>query len=277
MTKKVDCVALDLDGTLLSEDKQVSLENQAALKRAMEKGVHVVIASGRAYTSLPDTVVKIPGIEYAITSNGAKIYRVSTNECIRETKMTAESVRKIRETVKEFEVTEEIFLDGQPYAPAAYVSSPTDFGIEKRAVPYIQATRIPVEDVDSFFALHEGELECLDYVLKDPARREEIWELLEREVPDIYVTSSMDNRLEISHRDAGKSRAYAWLLEKLKISPQRAAAFGDGDNDWEMLSLAGYGIAMENASQKCRKAAYAVTKSNRESGVAYGFANYLGL
>ena len=92
MDSKVKCVALDLDGTLLSDEKKVSEENREALMRAAEKGVHIVIASGRAYTSLPKEVLQIPGIEYAITSNGAKIYHVLTRECVRDTRMTAASV-----------------------------------------------------------------------------------------------------------------------------------------------------------------------------------------
>ncbi len=277
MSEKVKCIALDLDGTLLSDGKGVSQENKRALRRAMDQGVHVVIASGRAYTSLPRELLEIPGIEYAITSNGAKVYRISTNECLRVTRMTPKSVRKIRRIVQGMQVTEEIFLDGQPYAPAAYVENPQAYGIFKGAVPYIQNTRIPVGDVDAFFEQHENELECLDYILKNPQEREKIWKLLEEEVEDIYVTSSMQNRLEISHRDAGKSRAYAWLLGELGVPASQAAAFGDGDNDWEMLAMSGYGIAMGNATEKCKSAAFAVTKTNEESGVAYAFSEFLDI
>lgn len=277
MSEKVKCIALDLDGTLLSGGKTVSAQNKEALRRAMEKGVHVVIASGRAYTSLPREILEIPGIEYAITSNGAKIYRISTDECLKVTRMTPESVKKIREIVQGMLVTEEIFLDGQPYALADYVANPEKYGISKEAVPYIQNTRLPLEDVDSFFEQHGEELECLDYILKNTQEREKIWKLLEEQVPDIYVTSSMANRLEISHEDAGKSRAYSWLLKQLGVKPSQAAAFGDGDNDWEMLAMSRYGIAMANATEKCKKAAFAVTKSNEESGVAYGFSEYLDI
>lgn len=275
MSEKVKCIALDLDGTLLSDEKGVSEENRQALKRAMDQGIHVVIASGRAFTSLPRELLEIPGLEYAITSNGAKIYRISTEECLRVTRMTPKSVKEIRSLIRGMQVTEEIFLDGQPYAPADYVQDPVAYGIFESAVPYIQRTRVPVENVDAFFERHADELECLDYILKNPEEREEIWKLLERQVEDIYVTSSMPNRLEISHRDAGKSRAYAWLLDRLGIAPSQAAAFGDGDNDWEMLAMSGYGIAMGNASEKCRQAAYAVTKTNEESGVAYAFSRFL--
>lgn len=277
MSGRVRCVALDLDGTLLSDGKHVSKENREALLRAMEQGVHVVIASGRAYASLPQEVLGIPGIEYAITSNGAKIYRVSGQECIRSTRMTAGSVSQIRELAAGRKVTEEVFIDGQPYAPSAYVADPAACGISPWAVPYIQNTRIPVEDMDDFVLTHQGELECLDYVLGNPSELGEIWEMLVEQVPDIYVTSSMENRLEISHRDAGKRAAYEWLLDYLNVPVEEAAAFGDGDNDWEMLDLVGYGIAMENGSAKCKEAAGWVTKKNSQSGVAFGFSEFLHL
>ena len=66
-------------------------------------------------------------------------------------------------------------------------------------------------------------------------------------------------------------------LERLGFSQSETAAFGDGDNDVEMLSFAGTGIAMENATPACLGAADFVTKSNREDGVAWGMERFLGI
>ena len=110
-------------------------------------------------------------------------------------------------------------------------------------------------------------------MLFSAARR--LWALLEREVPDLYVTSSIDRLLELSHRDAGKHAGLRFVMERLGLSREEVAAFGDGDNDAEMLAFAGTGIAMENASPACLAAADLVTKSCQEDGVAYGMEQFL--
>ena len=72
----IQCIALDLDRTTLNEHARLSEGNRQALEHAISKGVHVVIASGRGFASLPKDVISIPGIEYAITSNGASVYHI---------------------------------------------------------------------------------------------------------------------------------------------------------------------------------------------------------
>ena len=66
----VKCIALDMDRTTLNAQGMLSEENRKAICFAIENGVHVVIASGRAFSSLPGEVTGIPGIEYAVTCNG---------------------------------------------------------------------------------------------------------------------------------------------------------------------------------------------------------------
>ena len=70
--KKISCIALDLDGTTLRDDKGISEANRKAIEDAVRAGIKVVIASGRSYSSLPESVTSIPGIEYAVTSNGGR-------------------------------------------------------------------------------------------------------------------------------------------------------------------------------------------------------------
>ena len=82
--------------------------------------------------------------------------------------------------------------------------------------------------------------------------------------------------LEIGNSSAGKGNTLAVMLERLGIAPGEAMAFGDGDNDKEMLACVKYGIAMANASEDCKKAAYFVTASNEEDGVGKAIRRFLG-
>ena len=82
------------------------------------------------------------------------------------------------------------------------------------------------------------------------------------------MTSSMDRMLEISHRDAGKGSGLLYVLQQLELDKNSAIAFGDGDNDADMLEQAGVGVAMANAMPLCMEKADYISKSNDEYGVA---------
>ena len=91
----------------------------------------------------------------------------------------------------------------------------------------------------------------------------------------VYITSSVKNRVETVAAEAGKAGGLKFLRELLGIPREETAAFGDGDNDIDMLEEAGIPIAMANASEACRAAAAYVTRSNQEDGVAWGIYEIL--
>src|SRR5699024_1847783 len=92
---QIKCIALDLDRTTLNSHGHLSEANKTAIERAVAAGIQVVVASGRALDSLPAEVTDIKGIRYAITSNGAAVYDLHTGKCLRQYKMTRESLNEI--------------------------------------------------------------------------------------------------------------------------------------------------------------------------------------
>ena len=143
------------------------------------------------------------------------------------------------------------------------------------AAQYIRSTRRPVPDFQNFLLKHSHELESIDLVVSSEEQKTELWELLKRNVSDIYITSSVHQLLELSHRDAGKHSGVRYVAELLGLTPDQIAAFGDGDNDADMLRFVGCGIAVENASPACLAAADFVTAHHREDGVARGIREIL--
>ena len=273
----IQCIALDLDRTTLDGEGRLSPGNRRALEYAIAKGVHIVIASGRSFASLPRDVTAVPGIEYAITSNGAAVYHVPTGTRLHSYAMTPESVRRILELVSEEPVVCEAFVDGTAYAHDAYVADPVKYGATPQAIRYIQSTRHPEADITGFIRRHIDRLDSLDLIVREEADKQRIWARLEDTVPDIYITSSVRQLIEISHRDAGKHSGVRFVAERLRLSPADIAAFGDGDNDADMLSYVGCGIAMSNASPACLAAADHVTLDHREDGVAHDIYHMLKL
>ena len=94
--KHIRLAALDLDGTTLRSDKSLSEYTIETLKNAHEYGMHIVVASGRSFASLPEQVIQFPWAEYAITSNGAAVYEVHTGKRLRECRLKPEVVKKTR-------------------------------------------------------------------------------------------------------------------------------------------------------------------------------------
>lgn len=294
---KIRCIALDLDRTTLDSQGHLSEENRTAIVGAVAAGVHVVVASGRSLDSLPAEITAITGVRYAITSNGAAVYDLRERKCLRQFKMTPASIEDIlRHTepgqmkkvyraaaemsetkMPETEISYEAFIDGRAFAESCYVADPVRFGAMPQAVPYIQSTRMPVEDMRTFIREHKSELDCIDLVVKSEDMKRRLWKNLRKNIRDVYITSSVRQLLEISHRDAGKESGAKFLLEYLGLTREELAAFGDGDNDSGLLKFAGIGFAVANASPECRDAADEIVASNDANGVAQGIQKIMAM
>ncbi|MCQ2508139.1 MAG: HAD hydrolase family protein, partial [Dorea sp.] len=81
--------------------------------------------------------------------------------------------------------------------------------------------------------------------------------------------------IEIADEKAGKGKAFAWLLEELQIPPENSAAFGNAENDIDMMKTASMGYAVSNADEECLQAADWITASNDEDGVAKAMIEFM--
>lgn len=269
---KVKCIALDLDRTTLNSQGGLSSRNKRAIQAAIDRAIHVVVASGRPAEALPAEITEIPGIRYAVVSNGALVWDLRKKERIQEYKLAPESVEQLLAVSAKaasdwgIEVAYEIPVNGAAYAQASYVQDPVRYGARAESIAYIQKTRRPVDDILAFIQEHIRELDCMNIVVGE--RKKELWDKILEEVEDIYVTTSVKQLLEITHKDGGKASGMRFLLERLGIEAGQLLAFGDGDNDKELLKMAGLGIAVENAVPGCKEAADEITLSNDDDGVA---------
>ena len=97
---------------------------------------------------------------------------------------------------------------------------------------------------------------------------------LENSAQDIRITSSIPHLIEIGHIGADKGKTLGHFLQMNGIAMDEAMAFGDAGNDISMLTAVRYGIAMENATDECKAAAYAVAEENNADGVAKMIRKY---
>lgn len=270
---KIKCIAFDLDDTILNNQKDLSKQTIAVLKKAKEAGIAIVPVSGRSFDTFPSCVREIEGISYAVTSNGAAIYDCKTEERIHSRLMDAKDVRAIMRGVGNFflegQITYEAFVDGAAYASADYVRNPKQFGVPENAVSYIRQTRRPNRFIIDFIFENAKKMDSLDLVLKEPGLYRMIENTVKRSAENVYITSSVPYRMEISSSESTKASGLAYVLEQLGISPEETMAFGDGDNDAQMLKFSGIGVAVKNATESCKENADVVLElSGSENGVA---------
>lgn len=273
----IKCIALDLDRTTLNRDGRLSAGNRKALEAVIAAGIHIIIASGRAFATLPKDILGLPGIEYAITCNGAAMYHVPSGKCLKRYQIAQDAVVAIMDATRDEAVAYEAFIDGVAYAGKEYVENPLHFGASPQAVEYVQTTRHKQDDIVRFIYENKHHLDGMDMVVKDEEQKRRVWELVRKASSEVYITSSIMQLVEIANHNAGKKNGVAYFAGLLGISRDEIAAFGDADNDIDMLRYAGCGIAMENASPSCKEAADFVTKHHDEDGLAYGLRHLLEL
>ena len=97
MKYRIKMIGLDLDGTLLTDRKELTGRTRNAISKAMKQGVEVLVATGRPWLGVPEELRKFPGMRYALTSNGARIIDTVENRVIEEHLLLPELAKKALE------------------------------------------------------------------------------------------------------------------------------------------------------------------------------------
>lgn len=174
-------------------------------------------------------------------------------------------------------MTYEAFIKGQAFASTEYIRHPEKYGATEHSLAYVKKTRLLKDDIKGFILEHCHELDSLDIVVGDEELKKDIMDRIRKATDEVYMTSSISQLLEISYKDAGKKSGVKFLTEYLGLSRENVAAFGDADNDTDMIEYAGVGIAMENAAPHLKQIADHITLHHDKDGVAYAFRNILNI
>lgn len=272
------CVFSDLDRTLLNAEGAMSAYTVEILNRLSEKGIEFVPSSGRAFNSLPKQLSQLIGLKYVVTSNGVSVNDFKRKECVSSSCVPSETIVGVLEYIKDRNVFIECFVDGQGYTSQSYYDDPvTKGGRVSYMVEYVRSTRKPVDDIRKFAFDNKDRLESLDLICDGSVAAEFEAELKEK-FPNVYITHSENYLIEISNLESGKHSGMKKVCELLGIDPKECIAFGDANNDIEMLREAGLGIAVANASEECKKSADRVLmETHDQDAVAKELSRIFGL
>lgn len=253
-------IAIDLDGTLLHDDMTISEYSRDVVRRAMEKGYHIVIATGRMWDSAKPKVDLLHlGNVPVICYTGAWIMMSETGEAIWQDGIDPT-------------LATEIFLEAKEkgWAPTGfwgghiYMEKPT--GTEAKYQKY--RTQKPIYLGDDFY--HPKE-KVTRIVFADPTQegkdaiRKDLEEKFAGKIDVIYPG---DDFVDIHKKGINKAKALQYLMKELHIQPEEVMAFGNTENDVPMLQMAGRSYAVANADDVAKQAAKELCESNEDDGVA---------
>ena len=272
--QKIKMIGLDLDGTLLNDKKELTPYTRQVMEEAIRQGVTVLVATGRPWMGVPEFLKCFPGMDYALTSNGARIVRTQDGSVLMEQLLSRDKAKKILEICAKYDTLQEEYFDGQGYAEAEKMLHVERYHHNPNMWEYIRTTRIPTEDI---FGLVDRESRSLDKVqalFADLDERARAWKELETR-EEVEIVGSLKYNIEVTAAGVNKGSGLVELGKRLGIEREEIMAFGDGDNDEPMLREAGFGVAMANAEEKVKAAADYITGSNEEDGVAKAIERFV--
>ena len=257
-------LAVDLDGTLLTDDKRISEANREALREAVDNGVCVVISTGRAWPGArafaEELGVRVP----VITSNGAMIIDGATGGIIYKKDMVPEAARAIIEDGRKIGTSQIIWVENKLYG----------LPIDERLIDYGhrfgKMDPTPMPPVETLFEVGISKVLWYDTV----ERAEQLAGVI-REYPETTLVRSDPHFLEFFNVGVSKAKAIAAVASMYGIDRSEIAAIGDADNDISMLESVGLAIAMGNATERVKAVADRITVDNEHDGVAYAIHHFL--
>ena len=265
--RNIKLIALDLDGTLLNMEKKVPQGNYQALKECEIAGIQIVPATGRGVGGIPPMIRELPGANYAITTNGAVVADLKNNKAIKTCGLSNEMIQRILNIAKKYHSATDPFIDGRAITEPASIDHMDEFGLSPEMQKLIRDTREVVPNVMEYVKTTGAEAEKVNIFMADLEEREVLRKEL-MAIPELSISSSMYNNLEVNAKGADKGSALLWLADYLGIDREETMSFGDGENDIPMIQAAGIGVAMENALDTVKAAADMITLKNDEDGVA---------
>ena len=258
-----DLVAFDLDGTLLPRDLVISGKTLEAVRGLRERGVRLVVATGRRFEGAREYAGQLgfSASEPVICYGGAMVREMAGETLLHDTIPTDISA-EVLEWAASRDLHSRIFTDGKIVTSAATPSART----------YLRVTDdsggCAVESPADW--LRENGERPTKLVLVDHPDDIEGWLEEAREAfgEKLFVTRSLPHYVEIGGVASNKSSALGFLCEHWGIEPSRTIAFGDADNDIDMLRFAGCGVAVGGKNEEVRAAADLVVPPVDEDGVA---------
>ncbi len=251
-------VACDMDGTLLNPTFVLSEATRARLPELAERGIQLVLASGRMVSGQRPFHHQLGLTTPIIAYNGALVWDETNERAIAHTPVPYDLAREAVKVAADEGLHLQYFWDDRFWT------------IERNSWMelYEGRTRLTGHVVDDLAGFGPNKAPTKMIIIADPSHAETLVERFREMFGDrLYVTSTMPEYVEFMHPDVSKGRALQQVADAYDIPMAEVMAFGDAPNDSTMLEAAGVGVAMENGHPEVKALADHVTLSNRDDGI----------
>jgi Cof subfamily protein (haloacid dehalogenase superfamily) len=254
---KYKMLVIDMDDTLLNDDHEVSIENKEMLLKAQEKGVFVILASGRPTPAMTAYAKELQMDSYMISYNGAVITDLKEDKVVFEQTLTQEQIHELYEYSLKSKTHIITYLDGKVVSEtnSEYIDVELSItGLEHNKV------------LDFKAAVQSSAVKCI--LLEEPSYLKEVEKDLKKAMPHLSVSMSKPFFLEVAQNGIDKGASIKLLAEKLNILQSEIIAVGNAGNDLTMIEYAGLGVWVDNVTPELRNKADVIVASNNNHGVA---------
>lgn len=284
-------VAVDLDGTMLNSYGIVTDNTKKIIKKTIDKGIDVIIASGRPIDSIKEIAKEIGSNKYFIAGNGSLVYDIQKDEIIYERYMTKQKVLEIIKICEQNSITYNIYTEKTIIAKSLKYNVLYYYKENLKKEENKKTNITIVNDIMEFVRNAENE-KFLKITICDEDKvvfNSIIRKLRKINDIDVLDVSHMSRKMikqgteeipieyhytEISLNNVDKWNAIQFLMEKMNIKKEEVIAIGDNINDKKMIENAGVGIAMGESTPVVKEIADYITKDNNEEGTALALEKY---
>jgi Cof subfamily protein (haloacid dehalogenase superfamily) len=263
--------AFDLDGTVLRRDLKITERTVAAMDELRSRGVRLVVATGRRFEGAREHAGRLGfADEDPVICYGGSMVRRMGGETLLHRTISRALAAEVLEWAAQRDLHARVFVDGR------IITSP-DTPAALRHLRRYEEPGLSVVDDPAAWLRDSGE-EPTKLVIVDHPDDIEGWLEEAREAfrGRLFVTRSLPHYVEVGGLEGTKSKALEFLCDHWGIDPSRAIAFGDADNDIDMLRFVGHGVAVGGMTDEVREAADAVAPPVHEDGVASYLERLLG-
>lgn len=266
-----DLGAFDLDGTVLRRDRRITDRTVRAVDRLRRRGTRIIVATGRRFEGAHEHAARL-GLEVTdpvICYGGSMVRQMDGETLLHRTLPLAQSVEFLEWAYRRG-LHSRVFTDGR-IALGPDTRASRDY-LTYPGGPGVFEVHSPVEWLEE-----TGEVPTKLAVADEPGRVNE-WLKEARAMfkGKLFVTRSHPYYVEVTAPESNKSAALRFLCKSWGIEPARVIAFGDADNDIDMLRFAGQGVAVDPMSEEVREAADDLAPPARDDGVARYLEKLLG-
>lgn len=267
MANKIRLIALDIDGTIMDSNFQISAKVKHTILKAVNSGIYVILATGRMYSATVPIAAGLGIKTPLITYQGSLVKEFyDSDEILMHYTIPSDLSKLIIAELRKFDLQINVYLEDE-----LFIEDETHILKE-----YAARRHIVYHKVDSFDKVADFNPTKILAIDNSPDKTTQIRDYLRSKFSNVLnITKSTPIYCEVVNNKASKGNAIVYLADKWGIKKSEIMVIGDQDNDQDMLNVAGIAVAMGNSPDALKEKAHYVTDTVDNDGVAVAIEKFV--